>query len=206
MGWETRVKDLLYGSESIEKIANIDDAGVVVTSHRVMTFTPNMDGENFRYVDRPNVTGVKKGAISRTGLAERSVRYGIYSVLLLLAGAFINFDSFIGDIQFDSEATQQTGAGGIVGIAQGMINFFSQLDDLMRLIGALGLLVAVAIFAVYWLLRTPTLVITVAGDTEDMHVPRPDEPDAVTTALEEAILGESDDSGKLASVVPEDIF
>jgi hypothetical protein len=79
----------------------------------------------------------------------------------------------------------------------------------MQVVGVLGLLVAVVIFAVYWLLRTPTLAIIIAGDRENLHVPRPDDPDLAVTALEEAIIIDElaeESSGKLASVLPEDIF
>lgn len=209
MGWQSKVEDLLYESESVEEVVDIDDSRIVVTSHRVLTFTPNMDGENFEQVERPNVTGVTTSAIARTGLAAKSIRYGVYSAMLMLAGLFLDFENLIGDIQFDTKAAQGTGAGGIVGLAQGMLAFFAQLDKLMQGIGALGLLVAVVVFAVYWLLRTPTLAISVAGDTEDLHVPRPDDPDLAVTALEEAILIDElaeESSGKLASVLPEDIF
>lgn len=209
MGWQSKVDDLLYESESVEEVVDIDDSRVVVTSHRVLTFTPNMTGENFEQVERPNVTGVSTSALARTGLAQKSIHYGVYSAMLMLAGLFINFDSLIGSIQFDAQATQQTGAGGIVGLAQGMLSFFSQLDELMQVFGALGLLVAVVIFAVYWLLRTPTLAIIIAGDRDDLHVPRPDDPDLAVTALEEAIIIDElaeESSGKLASVLPEDIF
>jgi hypothetical protein len=209
MGWQSKVEDLLYESESIEEVVDIDDARVVVTSHRVLTFTPGMDGENFEQVERPNVTGVSTSAIAPTNLAARAVRYGIYSAMLMLAGIFVDFGGLIGGASFDSQSLQETGASGIAGMAQGMLSFFTQLDDLMRMFGALGLLVAVVIFAVYWLLRTPTLAITIAGEREDLHVPRPEDPDLAVTALEEAIIIDElaeDSSGKLASVLPEDIF
>lgn len=209
MGWQSKVEDLLYESESIEEVVDIDDARVVVTSHRVLTFTPKMDGENFQQVERPNVAGVSTSAIAPTNLAARAIRYGMYSAMLMLAGVFIDFGGLIGGASFDTQSLQGTGASGIAGMAQGMVSFFAQLDELMRTVGALGLLVAVAIFAVYWLLRTPTLAITIAGDREDLHVPRPEDPDLTVTALEEAISideFDEDSSGRLASVLPEDIF
>jgi len=209
MGWQSKVEELLYQSESVEEVVDIDDSRIVVTSHRVLTFTPSMDGENFEQVERPNVTGVTMDAIAPTGLAVKSVRYGVYSAMLMLAGLFINIDGLIGGIQFDTQATQETGAGGIVSLAQGMLAFFTRLDEFMQIIGALGLLVAVVVFAVYWLLRTPTLAISVAGDGDDLHVPRPEDPDPAVTALEEAIIIDEfaeDSSGRLASVLPEDIF
>ncbi len=207
-GWQSRVDELLYESESVEEVVDIDSSRVVVTSHRVLTFTPEMDGENFRQVERPNVTGVTTGAIGRTALAARSIRYGIYSLLLIGAGFVINFESFVGDISFDAEAAGETGAGGIVGIAEGMMNLMAQLDELMQFVGALGLLVAVVMFAVYWLLRTPTLVISVAGESEDLHVQRPtDQADAIER-LETAILPEADrqESSRLASLLPGELF
>lgn len=208
-GWQSRVEELLYESESVAEVVDIDSSRVVVTSHRVIAFTPEMDGENFRQVERPNVTAVETSAQGKTALAGKSIRYGVYSVLLILAGIFINFDALIGDIQFDAEATSQTGAGGIVSIAQGMLDFMTQLDQLMQTVGALVLLVSVALFAVYWLLRVPTLAIRVAGDGKDIHVKRPDDVDAAIRKLESAILADAEPTGRsgpLSSVLPEDLF
>ena len=208
-GWQDRVEELLYESESVSEVLDIDSSRVVVTSHRVLTFTPEMDGENFQQVERPNVTGVETSARGRTALAGRSIRYGVYSFMLIAAGFFINFDALIGDIQLDGEAASQTGAGGIVGIAQGMLNFMTQLDQLMQVVGALVLLAAVVMFAVYWLLRVPTLAIRVAGDGGDIHVQRPDDIDDAIRRLESAILPDDEIGGKsegLSSMLPDDLF
>jgi len=208
-GWQNRVEELLYESESVSEVLDIDSSRVVVTSHRVLTFTPEMDGENFQQVERPNVTGVETSAQGRTTLAGRSIRYGVYSLLLILAGFVINFDALIGDIQFDGEAASQTGAGGIVGIAQGMLNLMTQLDQLMQVVGALVLLAAVVMFAVYWLLRVPTLAIRVAGEGADLHVQRPEDADGAIRRLESAILPESELGGGsegLSSMLPNDLF
>jgi hypothetical protein len=209
-GWQSRVKELLYESESVEEALNYDDTRVVVTSHRVMAFTPEMDGENFRQVERPNVTGVGTGAQSRASLAARSIRYGIYGAVLILAGYFLNFESFVGGVNFDAESAKQTGAGGIVETTQGMLDLIANLDELMQTFGALALLAAVAIFGVYWLLRTPTMVISVAGDEADIHVPRPENADEIAPKLEALILpdgAENDDLGsRLSSALPDDIL
>lgn len=209
-GWQSRVKELLYESESVEEVLDYDDTRVVVTSHRVMAFTPEMDGENFRQVDRPNVTGVTTGAQSRTALAARSIRYGIYGAILVLAGYFLNFEDFVGGVSLDAESAQQTGAGGVVQTTQGMLDFIANLDELMQTFGALALLVAVAVFAVYWLLRTPTMVISVAGDEADIHVPRPDDAGEVAQKLEAVILpdgaAEDDLGSRLSDALPDDIL
>lgn len=208
-GWQDRVEELLYESESVSEVLDIDSSRVVVTSHRVLTFTPEMDGENFQQVDRPNVTGVETSAQGRTALAGRSIRYGVYGLVLVLAGVFLDFEALIGDVSFDSEATSQTGASGIVSIADAMLNGMTQIDELMQVVGALVLLVAVAMFAVYWLLRVPTLAIRVAGDGGDIHVQRPEDVDDAIRRLESAILPESEiggGSGGLTSRLPTDLF
>lgn len=208
-GWQNRVEELLYESESVSEVLDIDSSRVVVTSHRVLTFTPEMDGENFQQVERPNVTGVETSAQGRTTLAGRSIRYGVYSLMLILAGLVINFEALIGDVEFDSQAASQTGAGGIVSIADGMLSFMTQLDELMQVVGALVLLVAVAMFAVYWLLRVPTLAIRVAGDGADIHVQRPDDADGAIRRLESAILPDDEIGGGsegLSSMLPNDLF
>ncbi|MFW6435066.1 MAG: hypothetical protein ACOCY1_01665 [Halovenus sp.] len=208
-GWQDRVEELLYESESVSEVLDIDSSRVVVTSHRVLTFTPEMDGENFQQVERPNVTGVETSAQGRTALAGRSIRYGVYGLVLVLAGVFIDFEALIGDVSFDSEATSQTGASGIVSIADAMLNGMTQIDELMQVVGALVLLVAVAMFAVYWLLRVPTLAIRVAGDGGDIHVQRPEDVDDAIRRLESAILPESEIGGRsegFASRLPNDLF
>ncbi len=207
-GWQSRVEDLLYENESVQEVVDIDTARVVVTSHRVLTFTPEMDGENFKQVERPNVVGVGTSAQANTTLAAKSIRYGIYGGLFILAGHFINFEGFVGDIEFDAEAAGETGAGGMIEIAQQMMDFMAVFDEIMQMIGSLVLLVAVAIFAVYWLLRDETLVIQMAGDEQDIHVPRPDDVDVVSTRLEDAIFAdvEQQESGLLSSVMPDDLL
>lgn len=208
-GWKQRVEDLLYESESVEEVFDIDSSRVVVTSHRVLAFTPEMDGQNFTQVERPNVTGVATGAQGKTALAGRSIRWGIYGLLLVFAGLLFDFERYVGGLSFDSEAAGETGAGGIVGIAQSMLNVMAQLDELMQVVGALLILVAVAMFAVYWLLRVPTLVIRVAGDVDDIHLYRPEDAESLITRMEAAILTDASqpaEDGTLSGVVPDDIL
>lgn len=207
-GWQRRVDELLYESETVEETVDVETARVVVTSHRVLSFTPEMDGENFTQVERPNVTGVGTGARGNTKLAGRSIRYGVYGIVLVLGGLLIDFESYVGGLEFDAEATSETGAGGIVSIAQAMLNFMAQLDELMQVLGAVLLLAAVVMFAVYWMLREPTLKIAVAGEEADLHVPRPTETEAAIDRLEAALFpdGEQTAEGSVSSMVPDDVL
>ena len=47
-GWKSRVDDLLYDGETARETVDVGTSRVVVTSHRVLAFTPDADGENFR--------------------------------------------------------------------------------------------------------------------------------------------------------------
>lgn len=172
--WRDRVEELLYEGETIEDHVECEEASVVVTSHRVLAFTPGMDGPNFSQVDLPNVEGVTRGAQSEAGLLERGLRYGVIGAILVVAGWIIDFESIIGDVSLGGSAAGQIGLGGIMEAMSRLLALMRQLDDLMQLFGALGLLLAVVLVGVYWYTREPTLSIQVAGG-EDIHVPRPDE-------------------------------
>lgn len=174
-GWRQRLDDLLYSGESVEETIDIDDASVVVTSRRVLAFTPTSDGPDFQHADRPNVESVTTGAQSNTDLLYRGIKYGLVGLVLLATGLVVDFESIIGGVDLNSEAAQRTGLGDIMGTIQGLLNLIMQLDRLMRVFGALALVLTVVMIGVYWYTRDPTLVIEIAGDEEDIHVPRPAE-------------------------------
>ena len=184
--WQQRVEELLYDGERVEQSVDVDSAQVVVTSHRVLAFTPDLEGENFQQVDRPNVEGLGTGSRTREEiLLNYGVKAGVYGLLLVGAGYFIDFDSIVGDIDVGAAGAGKLGLGGILDMTQTMIDLLAQLDDLMLLFGALALVLSVVFLGVFWYLREPTLVIETAGDGDDIHVPRPD--DAATEQLRQAI-------------------
>jgi len=173
-GWRDRVEDLLYSGESVVEAVDFDSASVVVTSHRVLAFSPDGDGPAFQQVDRPNVEGVSTGAESEMDLLERGIRTLVIGFVLVGAGLVVDFESIVGDVSLGGQSSQQLGLGGIMGTLQKLLNLISQLDRLMRVFGALALFLSVVFFAVYWVTRDRTLVIEVAGG-DDIHVPRPSE-------------------------------
>ncbi|MFB6297679.1 MAG: hypothetical protein ABEH56_04090 [Salinirussus sp.] len=176
MSWRDRAEDLLYEGETVEDAVEWDGASVVVTSHRVLAFTPETEGANFSQVDRPNVDGIETGARSRSELLERGVRYGVIGAILVVAGITIDMDSILGDVDLGAASTSQVGVGlgGIMGVMGRMLGLLRNLDSLMQTFGALGLVLAAVLLGVYWFTRTPTLTIEVAGG-DDIHVPRPDD-------------------------------
>lgn len=173
-GWRDRVDDLLYSGESVVDSVDFESASVVVTSHRVLTFDPGSDGATFQQVDRPNVEGVSTGAQSDRGLLERGVKTLLVGVVLVGAGLVVDFGSLVGGADLGGQSTQELGMGGIMGTLQRLLSLISQLDYLMRVFGALALVLGVVFLGVYWLTRDSTLVIEVAGG-DDIHVPRPSE-------------------------------
>lgn len=218
--WQERVEELLYDGESVQETVDLDTARVVVTSHRVLAFTPGLEGENFHQIDRPNVDGVGTDALagSETALLGRGVRIGIIGLVLLVAGYTIDFESIVGDISLDDGAAGgQLGIGGVLGMTQQLLDLITRLDELMRIFGGLVLFLAVVFLGVYWLLREPTLVIQVAGDKDDVHLPRPEDTDAALAVLEGAVLpdfasdvpndppAESEDGNEDESLLPDDV-
>ncbi|WP_436936073.1 hypothetical protein [Halovenus marina] len=187
-GWQARVDELLYDGESVRDSLELDSAQVVVTSHRVIAFTPDLDGENFQQVDRPNVTGVEASASANDSLLSRVISTGAIGLLLVAVGYAVDFESILGDAAIDGQTSTGTGLGSVIQTTRSMLDIVAQLDEMMRLLGALALLFAVALFGVYWLGRDPTLLITTAGDTDDIRLPRPENVAAARSRLEAAIF------------------
>jgi hypothetical protein len=195
-GWRRQVDDLLYEGEAIRDTVEFDGSQVVVTSHRVLAFTPEAEGANFTQVERPNVAGVDTGARAESSLLERAIRIGVLGAVLLVAGWIIDFGSILGDIDLGGGgAAGQLGIGNILGSLQQMLAILRNLDQYMLLGGALALLLAVGLAGVYWWQRERTLVIEVAGD-DDIHIPRPSGAPDAASRLERAIAPEPSDNGR----------
>lgn len=183
-----RVEDLLYDGETVRETVDLAAGQVVVTSHRVLAFTPETGGANFRQVDLPNVEGVGFGAQTEADLLERALRFGVIGVVLVGVGVVVDFGSLVGDVDLSGgEAAGQIGIGGMLGPLQTLLDLIRSLDQYMQLFGAVSLLFGALLFGVYWYLREPTLVIEVAGE-EDIHVSRADRDDDVVSQLERAIV------------------
>lgn len=185
--WRDRLDDLLYEGESIEESVTVGDARVVVTSHRLLSFAPHLDGPNFRQVDRPNVLGVSTGARSDTGHLVRGVRWTAIGLVLVLAGTFLDMDDLVGGVDLGGGAGGQIGVGGVLGVVRSMLDLLRQLDELLQLFGALALLLGVVVFGVYLRSREPTIVVEIAGDEDDVHLPRPEDARAIVDRLAAAV-------------------
>lgn len=202
--WSERVEELLYDGESVESEFPADTATVYVTSHRVLVFTPEGDGENFRQVDRPNVTGVALRSGGETRFRGMGIRAAIYGLLLIVAGLLLPIDSVLGDFGMPT-AAGRLGIGGILGLMQSMLDLLRSLDDLLQLFGALLLLFALVPLGVYLWSRDRYLTIETAGEADPIRVPAPQsEGDALAAELEREIVPagvRSGDEGRLSSLL-----
>lgn len=193
--WSDRVEELLYEGEAVTERVSAGNANVVVTTHRVLAFTPEMDGENFRQVERPNVTDVAVRSDGETRFLLTGFRAGLFGVVLLGVGMAVDFGALMGDIDLTDTSTGQLGIGGILGMVQGMISIISSLDDYMRMVGALLLLVALVPVAVYLYSRETRLVLTIAGGEDLPIATSPDDAEANVARLREAILPDGATAG-----------
>lgn len=192
--WHDRVDQLLYDGEAIEERFDIDSAHVIVTTHRVLTFTPDSDGEDFNQVDRPNVLGVTLGSGGSNAALWSALKYGVLGLILFIPGFVLDFESLIGDSgSFNTEGADRFGSGEILDVMELIISVFIRLDDLLLAGGLLAFLVAAAYVLYYWhVQRDPALVLETAGERDNLYLPRPTDPEQIIGTLEAAITSSPD--------------
>lgn len=174
-----RAETLLYDGESIQEQVAVGAGGVVVTSHRLLTFTPDRAGPNFSQVDRPNVDAIEIRTVGDFRFLERAIKSLVVGAVLLVAGFTVSLDGMVEGISLDSGgATNAVGIGGMLGLLQSMLALLGQLDDLMRLFGGLALFFGGVVLAVYLRSRERSLVVSVAGG-EDIELADPESQSAV---------------------------
>ncbi|MFW6017771.1 MAG: hypothetical protein ACOCPX_03035 [Halapricum sp.] len=192
--WSDRVEALLYEGETVEERVEVGSATVVVTSHRVLAFTPAQEGANFRQADRPNVTGVSAESSGDSTFLRYAVRATAYGVVLIVAGVLLPLDAILSDVAIP-ESTGQLGIGSVLGLFEQLLALLRNLGEFMQLIGALLLLFAIVPFGVYLWSRERSIVIDLAEADESIRLPTPEsDGQAVADRLHRAIQPDSDAS------------
>lgn len=166
MDWRTRAGELLFDGESIRERVDAGTDRVVVTTHRVLAFTPDSDGANFRAIDRPNVIGVRTGMQGNAGRLRRAAVAGAGGLGALSLGLLLDLDSLVPKGGVDLAGGSAAGIGGLLGTIETLLRIVALLDDLLVAVGLLVLLAAVVLAGVYWTHREPKLTIAVAGDDD----------------------------------------
>jgi hypothetical protein len=182
--WHARVDDLLFDGEDVETEVEVDEGAVVVTSHRVLAFTPDTAGANFDYVDRPNVSGVEQTTRGSVGFLATAVKAFVVGAILVAAGQVVSLDEMVGGI--DVGTGGEMGLGGFIGLMQSLLNLLALLDELLVAAGAIALLVGALFLGAYAWSREELLVVEVAGD-DDIELPVPERDDAVADDLDRAV-------------------
>jgi hypothetical protein len=186
--WLEQVDELLYEGETVA----VGTGGVVVTSYRVLAFTPDREGANFRDVDRPNVVGVAGETAGDRGFLQQAVKAIAVGLVLVVVGQTVSLDSLVAGVSIGSGAGQ-VGMGGMLGLLQSFLTLVAQLDELVTLFGGLALLFGTVVLGVYARSRTHELIVSVAGE-DDIRLAAPDDADEVARRLEAAIVpGDSPD-------------
>jgi len=186
MDWVERAEGLLYDGESIQEQVPVGAGCVVVTSHRLLAFTPEREGPNFSQVDRPNVDGIDARTVGEFRFLERAIKAIAVGAVLLVAGFTVSLDGLVGGVSLESGgAASAVGIGGMLGLLQSMLDLLGQLDDLMRVFGGLALAFGAVVLAVYLWSRERLLVVSVAGG-DDIELASPDD-EGVTERLRAAL-------------------
>ncbi|MFB6152737.1 MAG: hypothetical protein ABEJ27_00650 [Halodesulfurarchaeum sp.] len=185
--WHERVDQLRFdGEEVLLRVGEGDDA-VVVTTHRVMAFTPESDGKNFRAVDRPNVTGVSRTTTGNARFVPAGVRALVVGAFLLGASLVIDFEGLLSTPSFGETGASQVGMGQILALFSLLRTVFAVLDEVLLLGGGLATALGLAAVGYYLATRQPEVIIEVAGEP-DLRVPGGSVSDSEFSKLQGAIM------------------
>ncbi|SEQ71102.1 hypothetical protein [Natrinema salaciae] len=99
--WRDHVDELCHDGETVEHRADLEGATVVVTNQRVMAFTPDAAGPNFRHVDRPNVGTVTVETTHRLGRLCAGFVVAFVGVGLLEFATDVSFATLVPGVDRD---------------------------------------------------------------------------------------------------------
>jgi hypothetical protein len=202
--WTGRLDQLLYDGETVETEVSLGTDEVVVTTHRVLAFSPSSDGDHFETVDLPNVVGVDTDSGGQFTL----LRYGLWGIVpglgLAIGGAVIEVGSLF---ELPSTDSSGTGLGSTLSTMQRIFDLFALVDELMLYAGLCALCVGLLLVAGYGYTYDYYLTIAIAGETEDIQIPLEGTSldDEILADLETAIFpdGEPPDDGSIFSTIVE---
>ncbi|MFC4540594.1 hypothetical protein ACFO5R_01475 [Halosolutus amylolyticus] len=191
MEWTDHVDQLLLDGERERERIELESAIVVVTTHRVLAFTPGRDGADFRVVDRPNVRNVTVDDDGSRRTAGWTLASGILGIGLLVTSTVVDPGRIVGDVDGDGPVS------GVVETAFQVAETVLTGVELALFGGGLLLLALSLLFGLrYGHSRSRRLVLRIAGDDDlDLPVTDADLEAGAVPALEAAIGPESTESG-----------
>lgn len=159
---DSAVESLLYDGETVAERVPIDDGSLVLTSHRLLAFTPDSDGRTLEVVHRPNVEAVTVASSARSGYLPPALKALLVGALLVGVGATIPVDG-VADAAPTAGGASAPGLGQTIGVLGALLSAVALIDDVLRLLGALVLLGGVALLGLYLRSRKRVVVVSVAG-------------------------------------------
>lgn len=165
--WRERVDDLLYAGEEVLLRVGRGPDEIIVTSHRLLAFSPEGDGPNFHAIDRPNVEGVTVEASGRWAFVRIGARILLAGIFAIVVGVVVDFDGLAASVP--SAGTDAIGTGAIQGLLDGGRAILAAADGVLFAVGWLLVVAGGAALVAYWVTRRRTVVVAVAGD-DDVHL------------------------------------
>lgn len=167
--WTERVDQLCRDGETVEHRVDLASATVAVTSHRVLAFTPDADGPNFRHVERPNVGTVTLETTNRLGLLCWALVAAFVGVALLETATAADFTALVPGV--DPPATGSLpGAGRVAQLAEGALGAVETallvVEWGVLAIGGIAIVLAAVLVGAYIRSRSQRLVLRVSGDED----------------------------------------
>ena len=195
--WSERARQRLRDGEEIEDAISFGENGIVVTNQRLLAFTPESDGANYRAIERPNVEGTaleSNGETQWLGYVGKGALAGLVGVGV---GYTMDFGGLVSLSQLNTKAASQTGVGSMMGLLSTVSRFLGMLDDALLVAGLLAFAVCLGALGLYLESRTHGLWIAVAGD-DDLYVPAPKGATTELTRLQRHLRTEPDPGAETA--------
>lgn len=171
--WSEAVEQLLFDGEAVETSVDAGTATVVVTTHRVLAFTPQLDGSDYRALDRPNVHGVHRRSVDRIDLRAHVAKIGVAGAVLVLAGVLFDPGALIPrpDVTSEVDGGEMGDVGGVVNLVDGLLGAFHALDGVLLVVGGLLVAAALALGGIQLATRENRIAIEVAGSDDPLLLP-----------------------------------
>ncbi|WP_277553755.1 hypothetical protein [Halobaculum limi] len=195
-GTDPHVDAMLYAGEEACASLPIANGTLVATTHRLLAYAPDADERaTLRSVHRVNVTDVSVTPNGHDWLVRPTAYAVIGGLAMVVGGSVVSFDAM------NTEMPQSAGAAGIGGLLSmigGLLSVLSMVDDALRVLGSLSLLVGVALMGLYLYTRGHDVVVETEGEADTLRVAAGDADSAeVERFVADAGLDDGDDEGDL---------
>jgi len=189
------VQDLLEDGEHVEREVDVGSGRLVVTDRRLLAFTPEGDGPNYRAIARPNVQHVEIAPRSEFGHVRNGVLYLVIGLATIAAGALLETDNALQGVPTGPGASRL----GVSSLISEAAYWIGLIDDGIVALGVVFALPAVYHAVRYQQSRRTVLSVGVAGDDDvDLPTERVDDPNGAVERLRLALDLPTGEAGEAA--------